>query len=307
MDRYSLFTNDVECHSIWLNKLSDETGLRVLKEGMPLLLDIYSEYNIKTTFFFTGKIAEKFPEVVKMILPYGHEVGCHGYSHEVKDGFDILSQDRQVDHLKRAKDILEQISGEEIITFRAPALRVNKHTPEALIETGFKIDSSIPSQRFDLFFSFGSLKKMKWILAPRKPYFTKEKNLGRRGNSSLLEVPLSALFIPYIGTIMRISPFATAIIRTILKSESKINLKPIVFDIHPNEFLEEKTEDRKIERRSNNLFHYLVKDIIRSKLKARNLGKKAVPLFKKEIDSFLHSGFNFTSIKEYCYKIKLIQ
>ena len=76
-----IFTNDVETTSILFNKLRDETGLKVLEEGMPLLLDLYSKYNIKTTFFFTGYIANKFPELVKMVVPYGHEVASHGYSH----------------------------------------------------------------------------------------------------------------------------------------------------------------------------------------------------------------------------------
>ena len=49
---YCLLTNDVETTSIWHNSLRDETGLRVFKEGMPLLLDIYKQYNIKSTFFY---------------------------------------------------------------------------------------------------------------------------------------------------------------------------------------------------------------------------------------------------------------
>lgn len=49
---YCLLTNDVETTSIWLNTLRDKTGLKVLREGMPILLDIYNEFNIKSTFFF---------------------------------------------------------------------------------------------------------------------------------------------------------------------------------------------------------------------------------------------------------------
>ena len=52
MNKYCLLTNDVETTSIWFNTLRDETGLKVLKEGMPVLLDLYSKYDIKTTFFF---------------------------------------------------------------------------------------------------------------------------------------------------------------------------------------------------------------------------------------------------------------
>lgn len=96
-----------------------------------------------------------------MILPYGHEVGSHGLSHKKEDGFDVLPLDKQIEHLKESKNILEDICGNEVISFRSPALRVNEHTGIALAEAGFKIDSSIASQRFDLFLSFGGFKKIK--------------------------------------------------------------------------------------------------------------------------------------------------
>ena len=149
------FTNDVESTSILNNSLSDQTAVQVYKQGMPILLDLYAKYNIKTTFFFTGYIAKLIPEVVKMIQPYGHEIASHGLNHEPKYAFDNLSLNKQIDHLKTSRKILEDISGEEIISFRAPAARVSINTPLALIESGFKIDSSIASQRFDFFLSFG--------------------------------------------------------------------------------------------------------------------------------------------------------
>src|SRR5690606_4714583 len=73
-----LLTNDVETHSIWHNGLRDETGRKVLEEGMPILLDLYERYGVKSTFYFTGYIARKFPDVVRMVVPRGHEVACHG-------------------------------------------------------------------------------------------------------------------------------------------------------------------------------------------------------------------------------------
>lgn len=48
-NRYCLLTNDVETTSVWLNTLRDATGIKVLKVGMPILLDIYRKYEIKTT------------------------------------------------------------------------------------------------------------------------------------------------------------------------------------------------------------------------------------------------------------------
>jgi len=297
--KYSLFTNDVETTSIWLNTLRDETGLKVLKEGMPALLDLYAKYNIKTTFFFTGYIAKLIPEVVKMILPFGHEVGSHGMSHLKENGFDVMPLKKQITHLKDSKKILEDISGEEVISFRAPALRVNQNTAIALTETNYLIDSSIASQRFDMFMSFGGVKKMNWLIAPRKPYRTKSDNLFRKGDGTILEIPISATLLPYLGTTMRIFPKITSVQRGLLNIESNFSRKPIVFLIHPNEIIDESSESRIIERRSNNFLLFLIQDALRARLKTKNLGSNCVELYNREISYFIKKKYSFLTFKEY--------
>ena len=299
MNKYCLLTNDVETTSIWFNALRDETGLKVLKEGMPILLDLYSKYNIKTTFFFTGYIANLYPELIKMVLPYGHEIGSHGLSPKKEDGFDILSLEEQVHHLKESKKILEDICGEEVISFRSPALRTNKYTARALMEAGYKIDSSVASQRFDMFLSFGGIQKLKWLLAPRLPYKTDKDNIFKKGSGPIVEVPLSALVFPYLGTTMRVFPLITEFQKRILNIESTFNKKPIVFDIHPNEFIDESNQKRTINKRSNNPFSYFFQDIIRSRLKTKNLGEKTIPLYESQISYFIKREYKFTTVKNY--------
>lgn len=303
--KYCLITNDVETTSVYFNKLSSETGYKVWKEGMPLLLDLYAKYNIKTTFFFCIDIAKLYPDVVKMVIPYGHEVASHGYSHEVHEAFDSMTYEKQLDHLIHSKKILEDISGQEVISFRAPALRFNKHTPWALAEAGYKIDSSVPSQRFDFFLSFGSIKKLKWILAPRMPYRTQYNDLTRKGEGSIIEIPLTACILPYIGTTMRLMPGLTKIQRSLLHIESSFTKKPVVFIIHPNEFIEEFSQPRTIQRRSKNIVVYLFSDLLRSQLKVRNLGLDAVPLFTELIDFYVKHKYIFTTIKDYSFNLGL--
>lgn len=299
MKKYSLITNDVETTSLWNHCLSDKTGEVVLKEGMPSLLELYQKYNIKATFYFTGYIASKYPEVVKIILPFKHEVACHGLTHESDQAFDKLTLDEQVYHLSKDKDILENICNQEVVSFRAPALRINEFTPQALQKTGFLIDSSVSPQRMDMFLSFGSLNKLKWIRAPRTPYFTDINNLMRKGNSEIFEIPVSSFILPYTGTMMRISPFATKIIRHLISIESKIFNRPIVFIIHPNELIEENITFNKIDRRSKNYLGYLIKDKLRYQLKLKNLGKKALPLLNSQLEYLQKKNFTFVTSKEY--------
>ena len=306
MAKYALWTNDVETTSIWFNTLRDETGLKVWKEGMPILLDIYQKYQIKSTFFFTGYIAKLYPDIVKMIKKHGHEVGSHSFSHKKEDGLDVLSYKDQLYQLQTSKKILEDISGEEVISFRSPALRLSQDTARALIESGYLIDSSVASQRFDMFMSFGGIKKLNWLTAPRLPYRVNEHNIFKKGNSPLIEVPLSATFFPYVSTTMRVFPIITSLQRRLLHSESSFNQKPIVFDIHPNEFIDESNEIRTIERRSKNPISYFLKDVVRSKLKVKNLGSPAIPLYEREISFYKKRAYSFITIKDYCRRMDFL-
>ncbi len=179
--------------------------------------------------------AEQSPESVELVKEHGHEIGCHGYDHSPQRAFDVLSYEEQVNELKKAKKVIEDAAG-RIEPFRAPMLRINKDTIRALEGTGFHSDSSVPSQRFDGPLTFGSKRKLKWLIAPRKPYMISSDSVVKSGSSNILEIPISATLFPFIGTTMRISPFITKILQKCLYHESKTTGKPIVFLFHPNEY-----------------------------------------------------------------------
>lgn len=302
-DKICLITNDVETTSILNHKLRDKTGEYVLNQGMPRLLDLYDKYCVKATFFYTGHIAQLYPEVVRMAYKRGHEVGSHGLTHEVNQAFDVLSPEEQLSHLKQSKQILEDIIGEEVCSFRAPAARVDKGFPAILHEAGFKVDSSVSSQRLDMMFSFGALKKLHWLSAPRKAYFAQTDNIFKKGNSNILEAPISAFGFPYIGTFMRIAPGLNRMTRNTLYWETLLNGRQFVFLTHPNEFIDEDQETDGIERRASNYLSYLLGDVLRHKLKVKNLGEKALPIYEKELAFFQEKGFEFLTCKD-LYKRK---
>ncbi len=299
MKKYCIITNDVETTSLWNHCLSDKTGEIVYREGMPLLLDLFQKYDVKATFYFNCDIVRRHPEVVKMILPFGHEVASHGWIHEPDQAFDVLSFAEQVDHLRRSKELLEHVSGTKVVSFRAPALRVNGHTPAALIETGFLTDSSIAPQRIDMFFSFGSKQKLQWLAAPRTPYFTSSKNLARQGKGPIFEIPVNSFLLPYAGTIMRLSPNLTGIIRSFLDFEAGLFGRPLVFLFHPNELIDEEIEMRKLNRRAKSYFSYLMGDKLRYHLKLRNLGSKSLPLLENQLKYLHDKGYQFITSRAY--------
>lgn len=298
-----MITNDVETTSILNHKLRDKTGEYVLNQGMPRLLDLYDKYGVKATFFYTGHIAQLYPDVVRMAHERGHEVGSHGLTHEVSKAFDVLSPEEQLSHLKQSKQILEDIIGEEVVSFRAPAARVDKKFPLIMKESGFKVDSSVSSQRLDMMFSFGALKKLHWLTAPRKAYFTQTDNIFRRGDSEVLEAPISAMGFPYIGTFMRIAPGVNRLTRRMLFWETLCNGRQFVFLTHPNEFIDEDRETNEIERRAGNYISYLLGDVLRHKLKVKNLGERALPIYERELSFFRDKQFQFLTCKE-LYELK---
>lgn len=298
MKNIACMTNDVETTSIVNGGLREETGVKVWKEGLPMLLDLYDKYGVKATFFYIAKYAKRCPEIVKMVQAKGHEVACHGLTHQHDKAFDVMPFKEQLEHLTEAKKILEDIAGEEVVSFRAPALRVSFDTPKALIEAGFKFDSSVAPQRMDMFMSLGSKNKLQWFGAPRTPYHTNENNLARKGNSPIVEVPVSSFVVPYIGTFMRISPSINALTRRLLYWETNDTDKPINFLIHPNEVITEEDLHTETQRRASSYIGYLLSDVLRRKLKQKNLGEKALRLFEKEVSYWAQKEYAFSRIKD---------
>lgn len=298
MDNNVLITNDVETTSILNHRLRDKTAEFLVSQGMPRLLDLYGKYDIRVTFFFTGYVARLKPELVRMACERGHEIGSHGMVHTVAHAFDRLPFDTQVAHLKESKKILENISGQPVTSFRAPAARVDYHLPQALAAAGYRVDSSVSPQRLDMFLSFGGVKKLNWLMAPRKPYFVNQNNVFKKGRSDILEIPITALGFPYIGTFMRVSPGLNRVLRNVLYMETRLTRRPFTFLTHPNEFIDEDMEGGRIERRGGNFLSYLLGDVIRHKLKVRNLGAEALPILDRELEFFKVEGFTFKTCRQ---------
>ena len=80
--------------------------------------------------------------------------------------------------------------------------------------------------------------------------------------------------------------------------ETLCNGRQFVFLTHPNEFIDEDQETTEIERRGGNYISYLLGDVIRHKLKVKNLGEKALPIYERELAFFQRKSFEFITCKE---------
>ncbi|HEY9422790.1 MAG TPA: polysaccharide deacetylase family protein, partial [Thermoanaerobaculia bacterium] len=95
------------------------------------------------TFFILGEVAERLPERVQEIAAAGHEVGSHGYLH-------IRACERSLkafrEDVKRSKALLEDLTGEPVLGFRAPEWSLRSLGSACLpvvAEAGFLYDSSL--------------------------------------------------------------------------------------------------------------------------------------------------------------------
>lgn len=69
---YFLMTNDVEAHSLSLNREDPGTVDLVYKIGLLRLLDLLSKHDVSSTFYFTGMFAEASPESVELVRERGY-------------------------------------------------------------------------------------------------------------------------------------------------------------------------------------------------------------------------------------------
>ena len=106
------------------------------------VLRLLDKYDAKVTFFVLGYVAEKNPELVARVHSDGHEIATHGTFHQrVLD----MTPDEFREDLRRSVRILEGITGERPIGYRAPEWTIVRETfwaLDILVEEGFLYDSS---------------------------------------------------------------------------------------------------------------------------------------------------------------------
>lgn len=140
-----------------------------------LLLDLFDANNAKSTFFFLGWVAERYPDLVKEVKRRGHEVASHGYAHTKVHQQTPLEFKADA---SKAKDMLEQLTGSAVVGYRAPSFSINKQSEwafEILKEIGHSYSSSTYPVKHDLY------GVPDW---PQQPYMRKE---------GLLEIPMPIL------------------------------------------------------------------------------------------------------------------
>jgi polysaccharide deacetylase family protein (PEP-CTERM system associated) len=107
------------------------------------ILDVLGRSSVKATFFVLGWVADRHPALVRAIRSAGHEVACHSYWHRLV--YRQTPKEFRAD-LRRARDVLQDLTGEAVTAYRAPSFSITRKSLwalDVLIEEGFAFDSSV--------------------------------------------------------------------------------------------------------------------------------------------------------------------
>ena len=115
--------------------------------GVDHLLDLLARHGVTGTFFVLGWIADRRPAVVRRIVAAGHEIASHGWSHRRVTS---LTPSELRSELRDSKRLLEDLSGQPVLGFRAPSFSITPGLEwafDVLLEEGYRYDSSLFSVR----------------------------------------------------------------------------------------------------------------------------------------------------------------
>ncbi|MET3601268.1 polysaccharide deacetylase family protein [Martelella mangrovi] len=142
------FSIDVDAHSPWMwNNRNDVPELLSHLEqrrygpriGIRRIADLLARHDIKASFFVPAAVAEENPWMLPALVEAGHEVGLHGYFHE------LVSQTRDDEFtrvLEASIALFERQTGQKPAGFRSPAWEMTPHMLAEVKRHGF-YDSSL--------------------------------------------------------------------------------------------------------------------------------------------------------------------
>lgn len=186
------------------------------------LLELLEQKGVKATFFVLGWVAEHFPQLVRRIHAAGHELGSHGYWHELVY---TLTQDKFREDVRRSKAAIEDAAGVSVNCYRAPSFSITKKSLwalDVLVQEGFACDSSIFPVKRDRYGMADCPPGIHVIDTPSGPITEFPMTSIRYGKVAL---PVGG------GGYFRLYPYAVT--HRLLRTVNARHCRPAMFYIHP--------------------------------------------------------------------------
>ncbi len=193
-------------------------------ENVDRLLDLLAARGVTGTFFTLGWVAKRHPGVVRRIAAAGHEVASHGWWHRKVTA---LTASEFREDVRLAKEVLEDITGQQVLGYRAPSFSIvpgREWALDVLIEEDYVYDSSMfPVRRSD--YGYPDCPPIAHVM---------ERPSGRICEFPLATTVWNGVRIPAAGGgYLRHFPYN--IIQRAFREHTRDGI-PAVFYIHPWEF-----------------------------------------------------------------------
>ena len=212
-------------------------------ENTGRILDFLAAHDVRCTFFTTGDVARRYPELVKKVAEYGHEIACHSSDHVP---IDRHTPESFRDDLKHCVDDLMNAGAERVVGYRAPMGSLTLKTSWAwgvMRDLGFVYSSSVTAAPTPLY-GF--------------PEYGKDRLTLQDG---LVELPpslsrLPGLNLPFMGGVyFRVLPFP--LVRWLFKRRLAAG-EPVVAYLHPYDVDTEQERFMHPELNDNRFYNHLM-------------------------------------------------
>ena len=110
------------------------------RRGIPRIRRVLDRHGVKATFFVPAVAALLHPDEQRALAEDGHEIGLHGWIHELNTTLDAATE-REL--MLRAADTLERVSGQRPVGMRTPSWDYSPATLSIAREMGLLYDSSL--------------------------------------------------------------------------------------------------------------------------------------------------------------------
>lgn len=193
------------------------------EKSIDRFLELLDANGAQATFFCLGWMAERMPQIVRRCRQAGHEIASHGYGHVLANQ---VGRRAFFDDIVRAKMILEDIIGREVVGFRAPGFCVKDDSRwvfDVVAEAGYRYDASV----FPAHHGHGGLCGTE----PRP-------HVIGTPHGSLVEIPVSTVSLwgrrvcLFGGGYLRLAPLA--LIRWGVRRLHQVG-SPLILYVHPRE------------------------------------------------------------------------
>lgn len=131
-------TNELRDGGKSIGRLSwGQYGARV---GIPRISALLARHDVRASFYVPAVTALIYPDEQRALIAAGHEIGIHGWIHELNSG---LSYEDELDLMQRSSDALTKITGKRPVGLRTPSWDFSPSTLRIQKEMGLLYDSSL--------------------------------------------------------------------------------------------------------------------------------------------------------------------